>query len=129
MNRSILSVGVALTLSAVSFAQEMGNYTFINKSNKPHQFTLYTPREAESDGVVLYSASVNVPASKNGKLAKTSGVIPLNTDDFYATYIVQHLTHPVGPRHTVHSGAELKQDHYNLECEVSEKHITTCKTR
>ena len=70
MKRSILSIGVALT-STVSFAQEMGNYTFINKSNKPHQFTVYTPREVNQMSGV-YSASVNVPASKNGKLAKTS---------------------------------------------------------
>lgn len=129
MNRSILSIGVALTLSTVSFAQEMGNYTFINKSNKPHQFTVYTPKEEVSGGLAVYSASVNVPASKNGKLAKSSGVIPLNTDDFYATYIVEHHTHPEGSKHTVHSGANLKQDHYNLECEIGTNHISTCKTR
>ena len=129
MNRSLLSVGVALTLSAVSFAQEMGNYTFINKSNKPHQFTVYTPKEESSNGLMVYVTSVNVPASTNGKLAKSSGKVPLNTDDFYATYIVEHHTHPAGNKHTVHSGAKLKQDHYNLECEIGTNHISTCKSR
>ena len=128
MKRSILSVGVALTLSTVSFAQEMGNYTFINKSNKPHQFTVYTPKEESSNGLMVYVTSVNVPASTNGKLAKSSGKVPLNTYDFYAAYIVEHHTHPAGPHHTFHSGANL-EDHYNLECEIGVNHIATCKTR
>ena len=96
MNRSILSVGVALTLSAVSFAQEMGNYTFINKSNKPHQFTVYTLKEESSNGLMVYVTSVNV-LRLQWCVGKVIWKVPLNTDDFYAAYIVEHI-YPAGPQ-------------------------------
>ena len=126
----ILLLMTACVLSASSFADEIANYSFVNKTNKPHQLTLRTIKHNLGNGRVLtHYREITVPAAKGRKSSKISGQIPINTQEYYSVYWVQHHTAPEGPMETKHSTSAQGVDHYNIECEVGMNHRTTCRTK
>lgn len=130
MNRSTLLISMVVGLSAASFADEIASYSFVNKTNKPHQFTVTTLKHNVSGNTyTTHNRQVNVPAAKGRNLGKSSGQIPINTERAYSVYWVKHHTAPEGPVETRHSTSAMRVDHYNIECEVGMNHTTTCKTR